>query len=114
VAVNQLATNEDRLVEMSVPGEVSAPVSRGYWRVDPDGRPAILAGVGGITYNCKVGDSALDWQVDHVEPYVSVKTDDKARNTALNTLACIGNVGRVVSGDAKGDEGVVSGKHGGI
>lgn len=111
---DQLSTNEDRLVEMSVLGEVAAPVSRGSWRVDPDGRPAILPGVGGITYNCKVGDSALNWQVDHVEPCVSVKTDDKAKNTALNTLACVGNVGRVVSGDAKGDEGVVTGTHGGI
>ncbi len=111
---NRLATNEERLVEMSALGEVAAPVSRGQWRVDPEGRPALLPGVGGIAYNCKVGDSALDWQVDHVEPGVSVKTDDKAKNTALNTMACVGNVGRVVSGDAKGAEGVVTGKHGGI
>ena len=110
----RLNTNEDRLVQQSVLGMVSGPVSRGTWRVDPDGVPAMLPGVGGITYNCKVGDSALDWEADHVEPGVSVKTEKTDQNTALNVLACVGNVGRVVSGDAKGDEGVVTGKHGGI
>jgi hypothetical protein len=82
--------------------------------VSPDGVPALLPGVGGITYNCKVGDSAVDWEADHVEPGVSVKADQTDPNTALNVLACVGNVGRVVSGDAKGSRGVVTGKHGGI
>ncbi len=109
-----LRTTEDRLVEQSVLGEISPPVSRGTWRVGPDGRPSILPGVGGITYNCKVGDSALDWEADHVEPGVSVKADKEEPNAALNVLACVGNVARVVSGDAKGAEGVVTGKHGGI
>jgi hypothetical protein len=110
----ELRTNEARLVEQSVLGEVSPPVRRGTWRVGADGVPSILPGVGGITYNCKVGDSALDWEADHVEPGVSVKSDNKEANAALNTLACIGNTARVVSGDAKGAEGVVTGKHGGI
>jgi hypothetical protein len=74
----------------------------------------MLPGVGGITYNCKVGDSALDWEADHVEPGVSLKADGTEPNTALNVLACVGNVGRVITGDAKGAEGVVTGKHGGI
>jgi hypothetical protein len=109
-----LRTNEERLVEVSVVGEVSSPVSRGDWRVGPDGVPNILPGVGGITYNCKVGDSAIDWAADHVEPGVSVKTKDASENAALNVMACVGNVGRVLSGEAKGAEGVVTGKHGGI
>lgn len=110
----QLRTNEDCLVEVSVLGEVSPPVSRGDWRVGPDGVPTMLPGVGGITYNCKVGDSALNWAADHVEPGVSVKVKDVDQNTALNIMACVGNVGRVVGGDAKGGEGAVTGKHGGI
>lgn len=110
----RLATNEAQLIEQSVLGEVSPPVSRGTWRVTPSGVPTMLPGVGGITYNCKVGDSALDWAADHVEPGVSIKTQNELANAALNTLACVGNVARVVSGDAKGAEGVVTGKHGGI
>jgi len=110
----KLRTNEDQLVEVSVLGEVSAPVSRGDWRVGADGVPTILPGVGGITYNCKVGDSALNWAADHVEPGVSIKVKDNDQNAALNIMACVGNVGRVVSGDAKGAVGTVTGKHGGI
>ena len=32
----------------------------------------------------------------------------------MNVLACIGNEAIVVKGDAKGEKGVVVGKHGGI
>lgn len=110
----ELCTNGARLVEQSVLGQVSPPVSRGTWRVGPDGVPSILPGVGGITYNCKVGDSALDWEADHVEPGVSIKADKDEPNAALNVLACVGNVARVVSGEARGEQGVVTGKHGGI
>jgi hypothetical protein len=109
-----LRTNEEFLVEVSVLGEVAPPVSRGDWRVGADGVPTMLPGVGGITYNCKVGDSALAWAADHVEPGVSVKVKDADQNAALNVMACVGNVGRVLGGDAKGGEGVVTGKHGGI
>lgn len=35
-------------------------------------------------------------------------------NAALNILTCVGNVATVASGDAKGSEGTVTGKHGGI
>ena len=35
-------------------------------------------------------------------------------NTAFNVLSCIGNKAKVVTGDAKGAEGTVTGKHGGI
>jgi hypothetical protein len=55
-----------------------------------------------------------------VEPGVS--TDNKendarsgmAANTAYNVLSCIGNQAVVTSGDAKGETGMVTGKHGGI
>ncbi len=109
-----MRTNAENLVEIAVLGKVTAPLSGRRWRLDPDGVPSMLPGVGGITYNCKVGDSALDWQADHVEPGVSVKNEDSNANTALNTLACVGNVGTVASGDAKGETGVVTGKHGGV
>jgi len=111
-----ITTNRDELVTMSVQGEVSSPVlSKGRrWRIGPDGKPRALPGMGGITYNCKVGDSAIQWQADHMEPGVSMKNSDKRPNSALNFLACIGNTATVRSGDAKGDTGLVTGKHGGI
>lgn len=109
--------NKMSLVQIAVKGEISPPVlGRGY-KVKHDGEPFILPGVGGITYNVQVGDPVMPWAGDHVEPGVSVKINSdepKGANDALNLLACIGNKATVVSGEAKGAEGIVTGKHGGI
>jgi len=109
-----LKTNEERLVKVSVLGEVSSPVMRYPYRISAKGEPMVLPGVGGIRYNVRVGDPAVGWMADHVEPGVSIKVSDVNANTALNILSCIGNEAIVVSGDAKGSKGVVTGKHGGI
>jgi hypothetical protein len=82
--------------------------------------PSILPGVGGITYNLRVGDLACGWEADHVEPGVSVENKEndprygQGANAALNVFSCVGNESIVVTGDAKGAKGVVTGKHGGI
>lgn len=114
-----IQTNRDRLVMMSVLGEVSSPIfKKTVYNVSPDGQPVVLPGVGGITYNLRIGDVAVGWEADHVEPGVSIKNLAKeegwSANVALNVLSCIGNEARVVSGEAKGEKGVVTGKHGGI
>ncbi|MCQ4573817.1 MAG: DUF4438 domain-containing protein [Candidatus Brocadiales bacterium] len=110
-----LRTNVEELVSISVFGEVASPVSDSSpYTVSAEGQPVVLPGVGGITYNVKVGDTAVNWAADHVEPGVSVKNTNKEANAALNLLACVGNRAWVSSGDAKGGEGVVTGKHGGI
>ncbi len=116
-----LRTNADRLVKISVVGEVASPViGKSVYRVSPTGTPTILPGVGGITYNLRVGDLACDWEADHVEPCVSLENKEndprygQGANNAFNVLSCIGNQATVVNGDAKGSKGVVTGKHGGI
>jgi len=116
-----LRTNTDKLVKISVVGEVASPfVSRSIYNISAMGTPSILPGVGGITYNLRVGDPACGWEADHVEPCVSAdnKENDPRRgqmaNTAFNVLSCVGNEATVVTGDAKGSKGVVTGKHGGI
>jgi len=115
-----LRTNIDKLVKISVSGEVSSPVFRSPYRISADGAPVVLPGVGGITYNIRVGDLAAGWEADHVEPGVSIQNKEKderapgAANMALNVLTCVGNEATVVTGDAKGAKGTVTGKHGGI
>ncbi|MEM2740410.1 MAG: DUF4438 domain-containing protein [Candidatus Bathyarchaeia archaeon] len=111
-----LRTNIDKLVKISVVGEVSSPIfRRSPYRITSDGRPVVLPGVGGITYNVRVGDPAIGWAADHVEPGVSIRNrESDDANMALNILACVGNEAVVASGDAKGSRGVVVGKHGGI
>lgn len=116
-----LRTNVDKLVKISVVGEVASPIfGRAIYRISAQGSPIVLPSVGGITYNVRVGDSACGWEADHVEPGVSIENKEsdprfaQAANTALNVLSCVGNEAVVVSGDAKGAKGVVTGKHGGV
>lgn len=117
----QIRTNEDKLVKISVLGEVASPVARSAYRITSDGKPVTLPSTGGITYNLRVGDLATGWKADHVEPGVSIENkENDARfktmaNTSLNILSCVGNEATVVgSSDAKGEKGTVVGKHGGI
>jgi len=115
-----LRTNRESLVKISVMGEVASPTIKNVYNISATGTPCILPSVGGITYNLRVGDLACGWTADHVEPCVSsVNKENDARtgnaaNTAYNILSCIGNQAVVVSGDAKGATGTVTGKHGGI
>ncbi len=108
--------NAERLVMQSVMGHIHHPaMAANHYRIDTvTGIPRVLPGTGAITYNVKIGDSVYGMECDHVEPGVSIKNDDEKENVALNTLCCIGNRAIVVSGDAKGAEGFVTGTHGGI
>lgn len=106
--------NIERLVRLSVYGEISSPTIISPYRVDSEGKAMVLPTLGGITYNIKVGDPAIGWVGDHVEPGVSLKNKEREESNALNTLSCIGNRAKVISGDAKGECGIVTGKHGGI
>jgi hypothetical protein len=117
-----LRTNEDDLVKISVTGEISHPVEgQRPYLVSHDGQVMVVPGLGGITYNKRIGDRCVGLVGDHVEPGVSTKNTEKADsygpgyNRAYNALACIGNETVVVKSDsAKGEKGVVTGKHGGI
>ena len=105
-----LKTNKDKLVQVSVMGEISHPSPTGSYR---NGGPRLSPGGAGIKLNFSVGDCAYGWLADHFEPGVCLQNRGSVRQfTALNALACIGNEGRVVNGEAKGEKGVVTGKHG--
>jgi len=106
--------NLERLVKLSVYGDISSPTIVSPYRVNSNGEGLVLPTLGGITYNIRVGDTALGWAGDHVEPGVSLRNKDRDESNALNILSCIGNRARVISGDAKGEIGIVTGKHGGI
>ncbi|MCF7811696.1 DUF4438 domain-containing protein [bacterium] len=116
----KLKTNRSELIIQSVIGEISSPLSNPMnpYRISADGEPMVLPGIGGITFNKRIGDSAVDLWGDHVEPAVSMKNTDKTvgspANGALNVMSCIGNRAQVVSGDAKDEWGRVTGTHGGI
>ena len=110
---NKLKTNKDKVVKWSVMGKIHHPIGGGY-RITHAGNPMILPATGGISYNVKIGDSAFGWAGDHVEPGVSIRNENRDENAALMTFACIGNEAKVVSGEAAGEKGYVTGMHGGI
>jgi Domain of unknown function (DUF4438) len=110
-----VTTNRSRLVAQVLTGQIAPPLlASALYDVGADGVPRILPSVGGITLNVRVGDSAFAFEADHVEPAVSARHPDDKLNTAFCTFACIGNVATVAGGEAKGERGVVTGKHGGV
>ncbi len=110
-----LKDNRDKLLKMAVQGEIVSPGSARYsttW----NGEPKLALGMGGIKYNLKIGDSCFGWASgDHVEPGVTIRGQENpvASNCALAWLACIGNEAKMVTGEAKGEKGMFTGRHAG-
>lgn len=111
-----LKSNVDQLVCVSVMGQIVSPGMPGLpaepYRLDSDGRPFLLPTYGGIVYNVSVGDSAFGWLADCIHPGVSIALKDDNGNRGLNLFACVGNSAMVMSGDARGARGIVTGKSG--
>ena len=112
-----LKTNADRVVEFLLQCRPGPPRTRARWGIDHQGVPFVLPGIGGVSVNVAVGDSAFGWAGDHVEPSVSctANTDKPFEhpNVSLQLYACAGNRATLISGDAKGSTGFVIGHHGG-
>jgi hypothetical protein len=107
-----VASNAEALVTQVLAGEVwPALGDRHAYRVDPDGAPFVLPGMGGVTLGVHCGDPATGYAGDHVEPGLSVRHRDAAANFALQYLSCIGNTVVVASGPAAGARGFVIGQH---
>ena len=108
-------TNRDRLLTVAVGGEIAPAVfGTNPYDIAADGRAIIVPGMGSVNLNVRVGDPALGWAADHVEPAVSARAKDDRENVGFCLLSCVGNRATVMSGEAKGATGVVTGKHGGI
>lgn len=107
-----LKTNKENCVKMAVCGKIHNPILKAPFKATESGGAFCLPGVGGICYNVKVGDCVFSFEGDHIEPCVSLQNPDEKENDALNFLSCVGNAALVLEGDAKGKEGVVTGKHG--
>ena len=109
-----IKTNKDQLVIQSLQGKIHSPMVAYPYKLTTDGQSRVLPATGGITYNVKVGDSCMELVGDHVEPGVSIRNEEKLENNALMLLSCIGNEAKVITGEAKGAKGYVTGMHGGI
>lgn len=114
--------NRDELVAVTVQGQIAHPVGRASpYRIGYDGVPRVLPGTGGIVLNRRIGDLCVGLAGDHVEPGVALHNNQRevvgprdGPNNALLTYACVGNRARVITGPARGQAGLVTGKHGGV
>jgi hypothetical protein len=110
--VSGVRTNRDRLVTQILAGEVwPALADRHGYRVDADGTPFLLPGMGGVTLGAHAGDPATGYASDHLEPGLSVRAAGEGANMALQFLTCVGNEVTVRSGPAAGAVGRVLGQH---
>ena len=114
-----LKTNETKLVQFGLQGSIIPPLCFG-WEVTRRGEGKVFPSVGGITYNVKIGDSVFGFEADHVEPGISCIAggfNDRRTanpNLSFNAFSCIGNEATILSGNAKGKKGTVTGHHGGV
>jgi Domain of unknown function (DUF4438) len=107
-----IRTNADRLVTQVLTGEVWPPLAdRHGYRIDPDGNPFILPGMGGVTVGAHPGSPATGYASDHLEPGLSIRHANAEANAALQFLTCVGNRVTVRSGPASGAVGSVIGQH---
>lgn len=110
--IPNLKTNEKKLIKMSIGGYVTQPSFKNPGYIpDNDGNSVILPGMYGVVNNVKVGDKAFGWNGDHIEPGVSIDSENINEHFALHYLVCTGNKAIVRTGEAKGKTGIVTGEH---
>ena len=111
-----LATNRPDLIAVSVAGAVAHPslpaLPAEPYRLAADGTAFLLPTWGGLVYNVSVGDRAFGWAADCIHPGASIRQADDMKNRGLLTYACVGNRATVMTGQAAGRRGVVTGKSG--
>lgn len=107
-----LKTNRTQLVRLSVEGKIVSPGKVQDYITGIDGVGLILPATGGIAYNVRIGRNCMDLAGDHIEPGVTTANfNTPAEQKAYSMYTCIGNTARVLSGEALGACGVVTGKH---
>ncbi len=110
-----ISTNKDKLLTLAVQGQVSPAQPARSYGVTWDGKPKMMIGTGGINYNLKIGEKIFGWASGD-RATVGVATEglgeDRFREAWL-TYTSIGNEVRVLTGEARGQKGVVVGKFGG-
>jgi hypothetical protein len=104
-ALLAVATNLGGVVE--TPELASTP-----FRLDPDGRPYVPTGDGGIVLGVRLGDGVFATDADHAAPGACLVHREQPARHALTTYACLGNPVTIRTGAAAGERGVVLGKRG--
>ncbi len=107
-----ITTNKDKLLTMAVQGEIAPAEPERSYTTTWDGKAKMAIGIGGINYNLKIGEKVFGWASGD-RATMGVATvgagSDRAQTSWLN-FTSIGNEVKLLSGDAKGEKGVIIGK----
>ncbi|MBN1682412.1 DUF4438 domain-containing protein [Candidatus Bathyarchaeota archaeon] len=109
-----IRTNKEKLLTLAAQGTISPAQPLRPYATTWDGKPKMVIGTGGINYNLRIWDKVFGWASgDRATVGVSTEGVGEAnfKQGYLNNLS-IGNEVRVLTGEAKGDKGVVIGKFG--
>lgn len=117
-----IRTNKERLPVKSMIGTVK-PVGKqsfGFMVMDPDGRGQYRVGMGGVSYNYRLGDSCRALVGAHVQPGVSTEYGGPSGPSdpimgspyamAYTQYCCVGNRAVILGGPLEGKAGYVTGK----
>jgi hypothetical protein len=114
VKLQSIATNKDKLLTVAVQGQIAPATPVRSYSVTWDGKPKLAIGIGGINYNLRIGDKVFGWASGD-RATVGVATEaigEAGRDNAWLTYTSIGNEAKLLSGQARGEKGVIVGKFG--
>jgi hypothetical protein len=107
-----IETNKDKLLTLAVQGKIAPAQPATSYTTTWDGKSKMAVGIGGINYNLKIGDKIFNWaNSDRATVGVAtVGVGEYRFSNAWLTYTSIGNEVKVLSGEAKGEKGVIIGK----
>lgn len=108
----KITTNKDKLLTIAVKGKIVPAQPSSSYVTTWDGKAKMAIGIGGINYNLKVGDKVFGWASgDRATMGVATEGEGSSRSvSSWYGFTSIGNTVKVLSGDAKGEKGVIIGK----
>lgn len=111
-AQEPITTNKDKVLAIAVRGKVAPAEPSSTYVTTWDGRAKMAIGIGGINYNLQLGKQVFGWaSSDRATMGVATTGMGSGRaNSGWQVYTSIGNEVRLLSGEAKGNKGVVIGK----
>ncbi|MFC2155279.1 DUF4438 domain-containing protein [Acidobacteriota bacterium] len=108
----KILTNKDKLLTIAVQGQIAPAQPSNSYITTWDGKPKMAIGIGGINYNLKIGDKVFGWaNGDRATMGVSTTGGESSRSRgSWQNYTSIGNEVKVLSGEAKGQKGIIIGK----
>lgn len=106
-ATAQIKTNKDKLLTIAVQGKVAPAKVATSYTTTWDGKAKLAIGVGGINYDLKLGEKIFGWASSD-RATMGVATTGEGG--AWTNYTSIGNVVKIMGGEARGEKGIVIGK----